>query len=193
MIVFLESISFLYIVPFRQDLGENPFTRCLAVLWNMLTRRTAPQYISILFILIVGLVSSLMHYEIFEVLKGAEISFAITTIIWLFVLYSSLNSIYLYYSIFYSNFQTIENSLQTSVGKYGYKPVLLVLVCLSFALFTIHELVLDMHKWSSKLKYTDIESPVIWLYYALWISRLLYNILSCELIDTGSYINISLN
>ena len=138
---------------------------------------------NILFILIIGLVSPLMRYEIFEALKGAEITFFVTTIIWLCILFCSINCIYLYYNIFCNNIQTIENIWKLFTNRYGRKPLLLAGIYYCFSVITFSQLGQDMYKWHSQLTSTDYRSPVIWLYYILWISRLIQHFLSCESFD----------
>ena len=138
----------------------------------MLTHHNTIQNIIIFFIAITGLVSSLIRYEMFELLKEAEINNAVTTIIWLCVLYSSITCIYLYCNPFLSNYHNIRQK------QIDCLPLLLSGVYGIFAVIAVYQLVHDMFEWHSKVK--DIGFPVLYLYYILWISRLIQRVLACE-------------
>ena len=145
----------------------------------MLTHRNTIQNIIIFFIAITGLVSSLIRYEMFELLKEAEINNAVTTIIWLCVLYSSITCIYLYCNTFLGNYKTLRYVWQKEIGCLS---LLLSGVYGTFAVIAVYQLGHDMFEWHSKVK--DIGFPVLYLYYVLWISRLIQRFLACEFHNT---------
>ena len=145
----------------------------------MLTHHNTIQNIIIFFIAITGLVLSLTRYEMFELLKEAETNNAVTTIIWLCVLYSSITCIYLYCNTFLSNYKTLRYVWQKQIGCL---PLLLSGVYGIFSVIAVYQLGHDMFEWHSKVK--DIGFPVLYLYYILWISRLIQRVLACEFHST---------
>ena len=117
----------------------------------------------------------------FELLKEAEINNAVTTIIWLCVLYSSITCIYLYCNTFLGNYKTLTYVWQKEIG---WLSLLLSGVYGTFAVIAVYQLGHDMFEWHSKVK--DIGFPVLYLYYTLWISRLIQQVLACEFHNTVS-------
>ena len=156
------------LVPCKKDLGENPFARCVTVLWKMLTYTNKANFIQI-----IVLAYSLIHYGMF---KG-NLIFVVQLIKWFCIMISSINCIRLYCKIFYDNYCKI---LDIWRSQFGGLPLLLFGVNGIFAAIAIYQLAIKMKDWYFEL--VDIEFP-IWLHCIMWISRVVVRILACEFLD----------
>ena len=177
--IFYYSCFFSLLVPSRADLGDRPILRIFKVILLIATYRDTHTSISILFVANVGLVSSLVRYELIQTLSTDNYTHVLYFIIWICVLISSISCCWLYIHIFVLMIKIYRPIWQQSVTEQGHSKTLIkLLFCIGLSLIAIIKLYSDMSIWGEKI--LELKLPALWFYYVLWFFRLLQRSLACK-------------
>ena len=157
-------------------------SRYIKLLSHSLTHRNTFANLVILFISVVGLVSSLIRYELIETLKADQHTHILYYIVWICVLISSVNCCKIYIDIFIDFYQTRQNykmAWKLTVREFNtYFPFGCLIVSSLIGVAAVVDLYIDMSLWRDKIQ--QYRLPAVNFYYILLVSRLIQRSLACK-------------
>lgn len=152
------------------------------MLYHSLGHRNTFANLIILFISVVGLVSSLIRYELIGSLKPDQHTFILYYIVWICVLFSSITCCKIYFDIFMELHQTRQDYVtawQKTIQNFNKRPPFCCLALSSIvSLFVVGDLFVDMLKWKDKIE--EYRLPAMKFYYILFVSRIVQRSLACK-------------
>lgn len=136
----------------------------------------------ILTVSVIGLISSLIRYELIELLEPNDHTHILYYIIWICVLVSAINCCRIYTLIYFDlalNFDKYFEAWKHTVLKHNYfLPFIALVLSLSISIFAVFRLYTDMVTWGERI--IELGLPAMWFYRLLLVFRITQHFLSCE-------------
>jgi hypothetical protein len=181
---YLQHIFPADLSEFESIKWKDLIKRVSSLIFHTVSYRSTLPNLVILFVSVVGLVSSLVRYELIEILQPDNHTFILFYIIWFCVLSSSLNCCLIYLKIFYEFAISLEmyiNAWRETIKKFNiFYPMMCLMACVMITIIAMWDLFTGMLSWRSKL--VEYRLPGIKFYYILLVSRLVQRLLACKLI-----------